>query len=152
MQTGKIYNEHAQHHDDHHGQAEDNNTQPCSTARSLLTQDMYTRIFGGTPTRGATIGAERKEFIWWTERAITIIVRTYFIANLFAFKNSVAVRAAQKQVLSPIAGVAGRTAIIPTSCFSMRPTVMTAMTMVRFLMCRRGRYAIQYARLYSQAA
>ena len=64
-------------------------------------------------------------FAAWNDLVRIGVIR--FIANLFAFKNSMTVRAAQKQVLSPIPCMAGRTAIISTSCFGRRPTMMAAM-------------------------
>src|SRR6266567_2232005 len=126
VQTGKVHDDHSQDHDDHHGHTESDNTQQRGPASSLLAQGIHAHIFGRTPTGGATIGAEGKEFIGRTECAIAIIVCSHFVADLFTFKYRMAVRAAQEQVLGPVAGFTGRTAIShrTTIYFARNPAVM----------------------------
>ena len=59
-------------------------------------------FLGGTPLSFTTVGTQGKQFVGRAEGAITILQRTNLVTNLLAFEDSLAVLAAEQQVLAPI--------------------------------------------------
>src|SRR6266446_6540508 len=73
----------------------------CSSRRSV-SHVPQASFLGRTPLGFATVGTQGEQFVGRAEPAVTILQRTNLVTNLLACEDSMAVLAAQQQVLAPI--------------------------------------------------
>src|SRR5436305_10496148 len=103
---------HEQHNNKNHN---DDYTQHHCPPSRLNAQFIHTTLFRWTPVGFSTIGTKREKFIWRTQTSLLysftlpIHVRTNGITNLLTFKDCVAMRTTQQQILCPIGSHTGRT-------------------------------------------
>src|SRR5436309_2032694 len=79
---------------------------PFGYSRRPVSHVPQASFFGGTPLGFTTVGTQGEQFVRWAERAVTILQRTNLVTNLLACEDSMAVLAAQQQVLAPISRLA----------------------------------------------
>src|SRR2546421_2764924 len=76
---------------------------PFCYSRCPVSHVPQASFLGGTPLGFAAVGTQGEQFVGRAERAVTILQRADLVTNLLAFEDSMAVLAAQQQVLAPIA-------------------------------------------------
>src|SRR6266446_10677 len=75
---------------------------PFCSSRRPVSHVPQASFLSGTPLSFAAVGTQGEQFVGRAERAVTILQRTNLVTNLLACEDSMAVLAAQQQVLAPI--------------------------------------------------
>jgi hypothetical protein len=75
---------------------------PFCSSRRPVSHVPQASFLSGTPLGFAAVRTQGEQCVGWAERAVTIVQRTHLVTNLLAFEDSMAVLAAEQQVLAPI--------------------------------------------------